>query len=130
MLQQGDHLRMGQGQGITVGEEQGGMTPAPGGGKIEIRLDLRPGFDPEGFGAIGAAEGAAVVGAAGGHLEDQGKGLAGRPDDVSLIIHGQEEGPVRDNRPRTGLRCDQPFFLAKSAMKPTSLSTPSLGKAL
>jgi hypothetical protein len=53
---------VGQGQGIAVGEKDGGMVmAAPGGGKIKIALDLLPWFDCERFIAVRAAEGAAVV---------------------------------------------------------------------
>ena len=117
----------GQGQGVAVGQEQGLLAAAPGGGKVQIRLDARCRLDGEFPVAVGAAEGAAVVGTAGGDLEENGKGFAGRPDDVALVIHGQHGLPAAGEAAGRG---DQPFFLAKSAMNPTSRSTPSRGKAL
>jgi hypothetical protein len=72
-----------QGKRVAVGKKQGAVPTAQSSGKIEVRLDAFPWFDLKRFAAIDAAESAAVMGATGGYLEDEGKGLAGGPDDVS-----------------------------------------------
>jgi hypothetical protein len=91
MGQQVNQQGMGQGKGIAIGKKQGGLALAPPGGKVEILFYLSPGFDLERFVAIGTAEGTAAMRTTEGHLQDYGKGLAGWPDNVSLVIHGQPQ---------------------------------------
>jgi hypothetical protein len=57
------------------------------GGKIDIGFDNGVVLDAEAALRIHRAETAFVVGAAGGDLQENGVGLTGRPEHISLVVH-------------------------------------------
>jgi hypothetical protein len=81
-----------KGQRIAIGKKNGGLPATVLGGELQVRLQPVPGFYRKNFfrGTIGTAEGAAVVRTSDGCLKDDGKGLAGRTDDIALIIRSLE----------------------------------------
>ena len=76
-------------QGVAVGQKHP-LHPAvylPG--QAEVLPDLLHGPQGKPLVVIHIAEGAAVVAAPVGHLDDEAVGLAGGPIDLSLVSHGQ-----------------------------------------
>ena len=68
-------------------QEDAALALAVLGGKGDVGHDDVVGLDLEALAAVGAAEGAFVVGAAHGDLQQYGVGLAGGPDDVAFVVH-------------------------------------------
>jgi len=75
----------------------GNMRP----GQRDVFQDLRAPTGAEGLVQVGAAERAAVVGTAVGHLQDVAVRLARRPDDRAVVSHGPiiPERTTTDNSP-------------------------------
>ena len=104
-------------QSVAIGQENRPLPPAVPGGKCKILFNFRLLFYSELLIPVGTAERAAVMGTSDRNLENDRIPLAWRPDNRSFVFHRLDKK-------------NQPFFRAKSAMKSTSLATPSSGKAL
>lgn len=60
-MQQGYQGLMGQSQCVSVGKKQSGLSTTPGRGKIEIFLDMFPGFDLKDTVPVGSTKSTAVM---------------------------------------------------------------------
>jgi hypothetical protein len=74
-------------EGVAVAEEELVDLTDPPGCILQIFFDLLEALDAETLVFEARAEGAPVVRAADGDLQQQAVGLAGRPDDVSFVFH-------------------------------------------
>jgi hypothetical protein len=78
---------LGDNQGVTVTEKNPALAPAILSGKGDVRHNNFIRLDAKALASVSAAKSALVSGAADGYLQQDAVGLAGRPDDVSFVMH-------------------------------------------
>ena len=81
-------LFVGKHHGISIRQEDPLHSPVGPPCHVQILQHLVYIPDPELLILIHAAKGAQIMGAADGYLHDQAVGLAGRPENISLVSHG------------------------------------------
>jgi len=72
---------------ITITEEEAFLALAVKSGEVNVLHDSFIILDGKSTSLVHAAEGAFVVGAAGGNLKENRVSLTGRPEDITLILH-------------------------------------------
>jgi len=78
---------LGDYQHIAITEKHPALPPTVRGGKSNIFHDDFIGLYAESLPSVCSAESALVAGAPHGYLQQNAVRLAGRPDDVALIVH-------------------------------------------
>jgi len=79
---------LGYDQSVAIAQKYPALASAVLGGKRNVGHDLFIGFDFEALTCVGATECAFIMGAADRYLQEDTVGFAGRPDNVTFVVHG------------------------------------------